>query len=107
MLFLCLMFFTKVSANILVVFTLLSLSGLGQTKEIHDAKTVATKMVKAIHDVQRLKYSLKIIERGSKGYNHYESSVKINRKPRKLQHPRPQFRLQRRPEPRKENIWLK
>ena len=84
MLFLCLMFLARVYAYILVVFTLLSLSALGQTKEIHDAKAVAQKMVKAIHDVQRLKYSLKIIERGRKGYNHYESSVKINRKPRKL-----------------------
>lgn len=84
MLFLHLMFCNRVYPHILVVFTLLSLSGLGQTKEVYDAKTVATKMVKAIHDVQRLKYSLKITERGRKGYNYYESSVKLNRKPRNL-----------------------
>lgn len=78
------MFFTRAYAYILAVFTFLSLSGLGQTKEVHDAKTVALKMVKAIHDVHGLKYNLKIIERGRKGYNHYESAVKINRKPRKL-----------------------
>ncbi|HWY10844.1 MAG TPA: DUF1571 domain-containing protein [Bacteroidia bacterium] len=57
---------------------------MGQTKEVHDAKAIAAKMVKAIHDVQRLKYNLKITERGRKGYNHYESAVKLNRKPRKI-----------------------
>ena len=41
-------------------------------------------MIKTIEDLERLKYSLKIIERGKKGYNHYESSVKLNRKPRKI-----------------------
>lgn len=78
------MFLKRNGVHILVVFTLLSLSGLGQTKEVHDAKTIALKMVKAIHDVQRLKYNLKITERGRKGYNHYESAVKLNRKPRKI-----------------------
>ena len=48
------------------------------------AKEVVFKMVKSIHDLERLKYSLKIIERGKKGFNHYESSVKLNRKPRKI-----------------------
>ena len=48
------------------------------------AKDVVFKMIKSIHDLERLKYSLKIIERGKKGYNHYESSVKLNRKPRKI-----------------------
>lgn len=47
-------------------------------------KEVVFKMVKSIHDLERLKYSLKIIERGKKGFNHYESSVKLNRKPRKI-----------------------
>lgn len=47
-------------------------------------KDILLKMVKSIKDVQGLKYSLKITERGKKGYNHYESSVKLNRKPRKL-----------------------
>lgn len=84
MLFLHLMFCKRVYAHILVVFTLLSLSGLGQTKEVYDAKTIATKMVKAIKEVQGLKYNLKITERGRKGYNYYESAVKLNRKPRKL-----------------------
>lgn len=48
------------------------------------AKEIVFKMVKSINDLERLKYSLKIIERGKKGFNHYESSVKLNRKPRKI-----------------------
>lgn len=47
-------------------------------------KEVIFKMIKTIDDLERLKYSLKIIERGKKGYNHYESSVKLSRKPRKI-----------------------
>lgn len=41
-------------------------------------------MIKSIQDLERLKYSLKIVERGKKGFNHYESSVKLSRKPRKI-----------------------
>ncbi|MES2566174.1 MAG: DUF1571 domain-containing protein [Bacteroidota bacterium] len=41
-------------------------------------------MIKSINELERLKYSLKIIERGKKGFNHYESSVKLNRTPRKI-----------------------
>ncbi len=48
------------------------------------SKEVVFKMVKSIQDLERLKYSLKIVERGKKGYNHYESSVKLNRTPRKI-----------------------
>lgn len=48
------------------------------------AKETIYKMIRTIHELERLKYSLKIIERGKKGYNHYESSVKLNRKPRKI-----------------------
>lgn len=84
MLFLHLMFCKRVYTQIALVFTLLSLNGLAQIKEDLDAKAIATKMVKAIKDVERLKYNLKITERGRKGYNHYESAVKLNRKPRML-----------------------
>ncbi len=84
MLFLQLMFCKGFYTQIAIVFTLLSLNGLAQVKENLDAKTIATKMVKAIKDVERLKYNLKITERGRKGYNHYESAVKLNRKPRML-----------------------
>ncbi len=48
------------------------------------SKEVIFKMVKTIKEVERLKYSLKIIERGKKGYNHYGSSVKLCRSPRKI-----------------------
>jgi hypothetical protein len=84
MLFLQLMFCKRVYAQIAVVFTLLSLNGLAQVKENLDAKAIAIKMIKAIKEVDRLKYNLKITERGRKGYNYYESSVKLNRKPRML-----------------------
>lgn len=84
MLFLHLMFCKRVYTQILVVFTLLSLNGLAQVKENLDAKAIATKMVKAIKEVDGLKYNLKITERGRKGYNYYESAVKLNRKPRML-----------------------
>jgi outer membrane lipoprotein-sorting protein len=49
-----------------------------------NTKEIVFKMIKTIEDLERLKYSLKIIERGKKGYNHYESSVKLSRKPRKI-----------------------
>lgn len=84
MLFLQLMFFKRHIVQLITFFTLLTLSGLAQVKEYHDAKIIAAKMVKAIKEVERLKYSLKITERGRKGYNFYESSVKLNRKPRML-----------------------
>ncbi len=67
--FFCLFFGTKLSAQKTTTVT---------------AKEAVFKMVKSITDLERLKYSLKIIERGKKGYNHYESSVKLNRKPRKI-----------------------
>lgn len=66
------------------------ISGLFYSRALHaqknqlTAKEIIYKMVKSIEDVDRLKYSLKITERGKKGYNHYESSVKLNRKPRKI-----------------------
>lgn len=47
-------------------------------------KEIVHKMIKSIGEVERLKYNLKITERGKKGYNHYESAVKLNRKPRKI-----------------------
>ncbi len=66
------------------------ISGLFYSRALHaqknqlTAKEIIYKMVKSIEEVDRLKYSLKITERGKKGYNHYESSVKLNRKPRKI-----------------------
>jgi Protein of unknown function (DUF1571)/LysM domain len=48
------------------------------------SKDVVFKMLKSIDDLDRAKWSLKIIERGKNGFNHYESSVKLNRSPRKI-----------------------
>lgn len=42
------------------------------------------KMINAINDVQSLKYNLKITERTKGKFNHFSSSVKLNRVPRKL-----------------------
>jgi hypothetical protein len=41
-------------------------------------------MIKKISEVERLKYSLKIVERTNGKFNNFGSSVKLNRKPRKL-----------------------
>jgi hypothetical protein len=72
-------------------FTLLALcsslfiSHLGfSQKQEPTSKELIFKMIKSIGAVERFKYSLKITERGKKGYNHYESSVKLNRAPRKI-----------------------
>ncbi len=53
-------------------------------KPDHTARELIFKMIKAIDAAERFKYSLKITERGKKGYNYYESSVKLNRSPRKI-----------------------
>lgn len=66
------------------LFVALFCSGSLMAQKPLTAKEIIYKMVKSIDEVERLKYSLKIIERGKKGYNHYESSVKLNRKPRKI-----------------------
>ncbi|MFL5754144.1 MAG: DUF1571 domain-containing protein [Bacteroidia bacterium] len=47
-------------------------------------KEIIEKMLKNINDVERLKYNLKITERTNKKFNNFGSSVKLNRKPRKL-----------------------
>lgn len=45
-------------------------------------KEIILKSLKSVKEVKGLKYHLKITERGKKGYNFYESSVKFNRNPR-------------------------
>jgi hypothetical protein len=47
-------------------------------------KEIIEKMTKSIDDIQRIKYNLKITERTNKKFNYFTSSVKLNRKPRKL-----------------------
>ena len=41
-------------------------------------------MTKSVNDIKTMKYNLKLVERIDKKYNHFGSSVKLNRKPRKL-----------------------
>lgn len=65
-------------------FCLFFSSAMFAQKDALTAKEVVFKMIKTIDELERLKYSLKIVERGKKGYNHYESSVKLNRNPRKI-----------------------
>lgn len=63
----------------------LFMSRLGYSQKTeHTAKELIFKMIKSIDAVDRFKYSLKITERGKKGFNYYESSVKLCRSPRKL-----------------------
>jgi hypothetical protein len=51
-------------------------------KQEPSCKEIVTKSLKSIKEIKGLKYHLKITERGKKGYNYYESSVKFNRNPR-------------------------
>ncbi len=76
----------KIRSFIYIVFCFCFFSGsiLSAQKTTPTAKEVIFKMIKSIDELERLKYSLKIVERGKKGYNHYESSVKLSRKPRKI-----------------------
>ena len=74
----------KITTYIALFASLLAFSSFNLKNPHPTAKEIVFKMVKSIDDVERLKYSLKITERGKKGFNHYESSVKLNRKPRKI-----------------------
>lgn len=47
-------------------------------------KEIVTKTLQSIKEVKGLKYHLKITERGKKGFNYYESSVKFHRNPRQI-----------------------
>lgn len=61
---------------------LLSAHSLFSQKTDHNCREILNKSFKAIKEVKGLKYHLKIIERGKKGFNHYESAVKFTRHPR-------------------------
>lgn len=70
--------------RIIVAFLLfISLSAFVQKEEM-DCKELVLKTLQSIKDVKGLKYHLKITERGRKGFNFYESSVKFNRNPRQI-----------------------
>lgn len=67
--------------RILLFLTLaLYLPSVGQKKT--DCHEVVTHMLRSIKEIKGLKYHLKVVERGKKGYNFYESSVKFQRNPR-------------------------
>jgi hypothetical protein len=55
--------------------------GFSQKPEL-SCKEIVTKSLRSIKEVKSLKYHLKITERGKKGYNFYESTVKFSRNPR-------------------------
>ncbi|MEI6020690.1 MAG: LysM peptidoglycan-binding domain-containing protein [Bacteroidota bacterium] len=57
---------------------------IAQTNDKQSCKEVLLRSLKAINEVKGLKYHLKIIERGRKGFNNYESSVKYTRSPKKV-----------------------
>lgn len=78
------MFKTRLYIYLPICLFLLFGKELCAQKSLPTSKDVVFKMIKSIQDLERLKYSLKIVERGKKGFNHYESSVKLNRKPRKI-----------------------
>ncbi len=49
-----------------------------------ECKELVLKTLQSIKEVKSLKYHLKITERGKKGFNFYESSVKFHRNPRQI-----------------------
>jgi hypothetical protein len=49
-----------------------------------ECRDIVEQSLKSIREIRGLKYHLKVIERGKKGYNFYESSVKFHRKPRQI-----------------------
>lgn len=55
-----------------------------QPKHDLTCEEILEKSFKEIREVKSLKYHLKIIERGKKGFNYYESAVKFNKNPRQI-----------------------
>lgn len=53
-------------------------------KQEPDTRAIILKTLKHISEVKGLKYHLKVVERGRKGMNYYESSVKFYRNPRQI-----------------------
>lgn len=58
--------------------------GFGTQNNNVDVQDLMVKSLSAIKEVKGLKYHLKITERGRKGFNYYESSVKFIRNPRQI-----------------------
>lgn len=61
----------------------LAVNSFGQKSDM-ECKTLVLKTLQSIKEVKSLKYHLKITERGKKGFNFYESSVKFHRNPRQI-----------------------
>src|ERR1043165_3051155 len=68
----------------LPIFFLLILPSLflGQIHHDYNCHEIVERTLKGIRGVKGLKYHLKVIERGKKGMNYYESKVKFHRNPR-------------------------
>ncbi len=73
-------FRAHISIFFIFAFNLLAFS----QKEELECKEIVLKSLKSIEEVKSLKYHLKIKERGKKGFNDYESSVKFQKKPRTI-----------------------
>ncbi len=75
-----LMLFRFLFTSLVVLLPLVSI----QNKPELDCKTILEKSFNAIDDVKSLKYHLKIIERGKKGFNYYQSAVKYQKHPKQI-----------------------
>src|SRR5687768_7775278 len=73
----------KFIRNLLFLVIILA-SGESFSQKTESCEEIVNKSLKAIREVKGLKYHLKITERGKKGYNFYESSVKFIRNPRQI-----------------------
>jgi hypothetical protein len=62
----------------------LNLCFFAQSNQSKTCKEILAQSLKAIREVKGLKYHLKIVERGRKGFNKYESAVKYYRNPRQI-----------------------
>lgn len=74
----------KILKILIITSLLFPIFGISVYSQQPTSKDVVFKMLKSIHDLDRAKWSLKIIERGKNGFNNYESSVKLNKSPRKI-----------------------
>jgi len=77
------MYFKTIKISLFFATLLICNTYYGQ-KTVLNCKEILSKSLKAIKDVKGLKYHLKVTERGKKGFNHYESSVKFQKKPRQI-----------------------
>jgi hypothetical protein len=72
----------KNKSFICLIFLLFGQTIFSQKQHELSCQEIVLKTLKSIKEVKGLKYHLKITERGKKGYNFYESSVKFSKNPR-------------------------